>query len=289
VYAAVDYDFDDTIASSKTALMSNQTVQEAPVWETIILKCDPAQLHPDMPFKYVTGTTRNNFVEPRTAYCGFLMVAFDTPTTNLLYDLEVQYDVTLSVPVLEPSGSLDGYASAPSGTQTIGTNASTLYTPYVTPITSQPVAGIKTVVPGVPGVPLLVVPGTTISSPSAVDLLMAPKDRGSFMAGINYGVAATPPNALLGTDQPQVKFAVYDALGSLLSTISDQALKAVGGSFPKTGGWTSAGSILGNTLSVGLSDLFTSYPSARYLVPLLFSSTVRPSLSGVASGYKMEL
>jgi len=57
-YAAVDYDYDDAVAVNKTMLMGNMTAMESAVWQPMSIKCDPRSLNRDLPYRYVSCTTR---------------------------------------------------------------------------------------------------------------------------------------------------------------------------------------------------------------------------------------
>jgi len=103
-YAAVDFDWDDTVASSKLMLMGNANAVEAPMWQPTTMVVSPQSLMRDMPFKYVISPGRDVAIEPRTTFGGYLMVGFDTPTANCLIDIWVDYTVTFENPVNDALG-----------------------------------------------------------------------------------------------------------------------------------------------------------------------------------------
>jgi hypothetical protein len=96
VYMAVDYDWDDEIATTYQGMMNNQTSVEGMVWQSLRLNCSPQLLHEDRYFKYTMNPVREA-PEPRTTFGGFLMIATNVPGTYT-WDLLVEYDVEFRSP-----------------------------------------------------------------------------------------------------------------------------------------------------------------------------------------------
>lgn len=298
IYAAIDYDYDDALPTNKVGLMSNLSVQESPVWDEVRLSCDPRQLHPDMPFKYVSSYSRANYVEPRTAFSGFLMIAYDTPTANLLYDLEVSYDVELSIPVMDGAGLVDTFSSAaivtdsstfpsiPAGTKFAGELLPKMVLPTGTPL--------KTVTPGNLGIPQMMLQTTTPQlAQLAFDLQACPRTRGSLTSIWEATRAGTPATSITTNDE-SVHHGVYDALGAWLgyvpfmSAVSNKYGSAQGASLAEGSTWAGAGGAYAVFQKVALAGLFQMYPTARYLVPVVISAAGSATSSRKA-GLQLEL
>lgn len=292
LYASIDYDFDDAVPVSKTSMMSNRSIAECPVWEQLIVEAAPSQLHPDMPFKYVSTTGRNNFVEPRTAYCGFLILAFDTTSSNLLYDLEVSYDVDLMLPVLDEVGVYDSFNGA--ATQTVTRifpdmqYTTGLHLGQIMDFAEIPGSWpIKFVRPGSNGVPPLRINLTGGGGPiarGAVDIGPSGKREGSLnILATCYRDAATPISTLTGTDE-KMSYQIFSGLGDYLGMWGAMTPALTGGRNAVATEWSTVGKGLTNSCGMNFAKLFQDLPTARYLVPLL-SATMASVLDRVQAGF----
>jgi hypothetical protein len=96
VYMAVDYDWDDEIATTYQGMMNNQSSVEGMVWQSLRLNCSPQLLHDDRYYKYTMNPVREA-PEPRTTFGGFLMIATNVPGVYT-WDLLVEYDVEFRSP-----------------------------------------------------------------------------------------------------------------------------------------------------------------------------------------------
>lgn len=282
-YAAVDYDYDDAPSTTKATMMGNHTAVEAPVWQECHLKCDPACLNRDMPFKFVTCTTRGLAVENRTSYSGFLMLGFDTTVANLLMDIWVSYEVELVTPVLDEAIVQDvSLSSAVWKAVTDLTTADTINTTGAVPIATGivPSGPVVPVNPGVGGVPNLTIPGNTKALITALDIL-ATRGVGSLLLQILLNESAATPYTVLGASVQGV-WSAFDYLGNFLGNVS--AAKRVIGPSTVAGGATLAGAV-SDTNTIDLSAFAASYPTARYLAPWI-SAVGALGAGNIAAGFQ---
>jgi len=220
-YAAIDYDYDDSVAISKVQLMGNRTAAEAPVWQEIQLSAIPSELHRDMPAKYVSLNTRTNYIEARTAYCGFLMFATDTPVANCVFDVWVDYHVDLISPVNDTALVQDSYTGAALATTPYltvgasGTNVGQL------PLTLSVPGFVKIVTPGSGGVPTLAI-DTGHSASYALDLAGCGGQGKLDIVSVAAATGVTPTTAF-GTNKLIQDAVVYNSAGTALGNLRVQA------------------------------------------------------------------
>jgi len=294
-YCAIDYDYDDAVPNSKVALMGNRTASEAPVWQELRIDAVPAELHRDMPAKYVSLVTRNNYIEARTAYCGFVIFAMDTPTANLLFDVWVEYDVDLISPVNDTVILQDAWTPySPTTTANATVAVGTAYGGFnLFPGVSIPGA-LKVVVGGTPGVPTLAVPlgGATFSggNQKAIDLAGA---GGSGKLDINWQniITGATPSATIGTNGFNIGVQAFDSNGTSLAEIASVGsglVKQFVGIKDTSADMLTAGSGIWSTVSLYLNQLMAAYPTTRYLVPFVKSTAALGAGSSLC-GYKFEL
>lgn len=272
VYLAIDYDYNDAPATSAQTMMSNRSCVEGPVWSNLTLRADPKELHPDMPFKYCNAITKGNFVEPRTAYAGFLMIAAagipfgETPVV----DLWVTYDVTLRLPVLETyeSGTAEGAHELGVFPEILGATGS-FHMPNVSPSASSLV---PVVVPGSQGVPAMTIDGVALSR--AVDLsraAMTGLSKALFETTITKsGVKPVDLYTTLTGLKPQ--FTLYGEDGRRLGDWTDEgdlAFSTVGDPADAApANWQTNGGGIRVAATLGLSKILSTFPLAKYLAPL---------------------
>jgi len=267
-YAAVDYDYDDSPSSTKATMMGNYTAVETPVWQECRLDCDPTCLNRDLPYRYISCSTRGLFVENRTAYSGFLMLAFDTPTANLLMDIWVDYEIELVTPVLDEliEQSLDASSTNWVATANVLTADTAGFTGAVPMALTNVSAGpLGVVTPGSQGVPQLVPSGQSKLLATAVDLVGA-KGIGTLILEIFYNVTGQTPAGLMASGET-ANWAVYDSFGAYLTEAASYAKGLLGSLVPANVATTS--SPLRNTLTLDLHNLYATYPTARYVAPYL--------------------
>lgn len=281
-YAAIDYDYDDAVATDKSQLMGNMTAVETPVWQQTSLVCLPAALNRDLPFRYVSCTTRGFDFEPRTSYAGFMMCAFDTTVANCLFDVWVEYDVTLVTPVN------DGDAVQPnvlgSGQVIATTNVSVadgaVFGALVSP-GSQTVNGPIKVVPlgsfGYPSLNMMLNGGTFRLPTKAIDIFEA-FGRGVLTLVVRYIVNGQIPSVLQNsTKLTYSDYAVFNSTGTQLGTVSTSPTLFPVTDFLKTEGCATgasavAGAEIVSLLTYPLKNLLSRNPTARFIVPFIQNS-----------------
>lgn len=273
-YAAVDYDYDDAVTLNKTAFMGNMTAVESAVWLPCSLKCDSAALNRDLPYRYVSCTTRGLYVEARTANAGYLMVAFDTPTVNLLVDIWVNYEVEFVTPVNDAAIVQDlDIATAVSTTQltnTVGTGFAAGVPMAPVPVAAGAIVPVKSGAFGVPTFNATIF-GANLAASEALDISSARKRGGIGLFG-KFNVTGTAPNTMLGADLADFMWAANDSAGNylgLLSAIIDNH-RSLG---PITGGGGTVGGFVYSAMSGVLESIFSTFPTVRYLVPFLKHGT----------------
>jgi len=291
-YAAVDYDYDDAPANSKVQLMGNRTANEASVWQPMELVCNPASLHRDMPTKFVSVASRNNYVEPRTAYCGYLMVAIDTTQSDRIWDMWVTYDVDLITPVTDELFVQDGITgfsppAVAAVTSAIGTGFSA--NPYIRPISVGPV---RVVTPGSAGVPRItyVTGGETVEAANAIDLgafLNSASTNGRFLLKYLGSETGVTPATLLSTKAMAAFAYMYDSagnqLGELWNLISGKT--EVRGC-DSSSSFGTAGNKVADMVTVLTKELYANYPSLRYIVPII--TTIGTFAGAGTSGFAFK-
>lgn len=295
LYLAVDYDYDDNPPGTKAQMMSNQTHVEGSVWSQLQMSCLPSELHPDSRMKYVSHATRQNFIEPRTAYCGYLVIAVDSPTANLQFDLEVTYDVELHLPVFDGEEPFD---TVPAGDVVVP--ADLLDQPYEAGWVARPYASDLTVAPGLPlsvvssgtaDCPTLYYGGSTTypvgAGPNVLDLKNVWNALHNLGMFLSIGATGLFASQLDTNTFPHLQ--LFSSQGAYLGREVYTSSPTKG----QTVGKTQKGVALGNPLEVlvGLSvkALLAKYPAARYAVPVLIA-TVANAIGGggtVRGGFKM--
>lgn len=292
-YAAIDYDYDDAVADNKTQLLGNHTCIEAPVWEHAVMDADPNSLNRDLPYRYVSCTSRISTPEPRTTYAGFLMVAFDTPTADCLIDMWVEYEVMFDTPVNDTGSIQDATwnLTAPA----VAANTAAHGTGYLgTPQWSSSVVESGPVVPvicGANNVPAMygVYFGALATAVRALDI-GGMKGRGSLeLLTRMYTSAVSPTTTMVGCAW-DCSWLIKDASGGDLGDLADAAVKAVtvkGGEDYTA--WSTAGAYVRKSVALLMDQLYAAYPTARYLVPFLINTTAALGAGGNAVGYKATL
>lgn len=266
-YAAIDYDYDDLPAGSKSSLMTNSTAVEVPVWMEASLKALPAQLHRDQPYKYVSTNTRSNFVEPRTAYCGFLMCAFDTPTANLVYDVWVDYTVEFQLPVgFSYFSEVTGPAPVAVTNVTSGGGATKYgFVPIVQTLNSV----LKVVVPGNGITPILnaIIGGGTVATAGTAYDVRGLRKTSTLETTAEYN-AAVPPSDFF-TAAVDMVMAAWDQAGTYLGTVPcsmKQTGSKISTEFSTVSAWVKSVAL------VHAADMFNALNTVAYVAPLLTTS-----------------
>lgn len=274
-YAAVDYDYDDAVASTKGTLMGNVTSVESAVWQPCGLTCDPNSLNRDMPYRFVSCTTRGLQVEQRTSNSGYLMVAFDTAVTDCLVDIWVSYTVELVTPVNDYAilQQLSATTSSDVSSTAICPAHGTAFAAPVPKANSTVVAGpITPVTGGGSGVPSLsgYIYGAALSIVNALEVRQA-LTRGIISLVVSFLETGVTPNAILGASQADVNWQVMDYNGAYLGAVHtlSGARRTIG---PPTGSGGTVGQEIISLQTVPLESLFATFPTAKYLAPVLLAT-----------------
>jgi len=268
-YAAVDYDYDDLPATSKSGLMTNSTAVEVPVWMEASLKTIPAQLHRDQPFKYVSTNTRSNFVEPRTAYCGFLMCAFDTPTANLVYDIWVEYTVEFQLPVgFSYFSEVTGPVPVTIPVVTTG-GGGTKY--GFLPITQTVNSVLKVVAPGSGFVPILdaIIGGASVGRPTTAYDVRGLRKTSTLEATAEFNTADAPSDFLVAS--ADMVMAAWDQAGNYLGVVPS-SMKQIGAKLLGAL-WDAPGANLKAVALVHAADMFNALPTAAFVATMLTATS----------------
>lgn len=290
-YLSVDYDFDDPAATSKVQMMGNRTAVESAIWQEAHLRCVPAELHRDMPTKYISTMSRNNFVEPRTAYCGFLMVAFDTPTTNCLLDLWVEYDVELISPVNDDIVVQDTISAMTN--VNVSELVSVWGTGYlgVPPMSVVQAPGpIFAVTPGINGTPPMSITYFGQTGEFAGKVIDVGRAQGGKIDVMSKAIlTGASPSTILQAGFDTV-VAVMDSLGAplaYLTTTNTAFQKSTGVVTPTNISVNNANTY--SLFSILLDTLNNAYPTARFLAPFLVGTAALAAPGSSVVGYRFEL
>lgn len=287
-YAAVDYDYDDALPTSKQALLGNMSAVEAAIWQPSSLTLQSQQLNRDLPYRYVSCTTRGAYVENRTTYAGFLMVAFDTTAANCLVDIWVEYEVEFVTPVYDTAFVQDmSMTGVPPSTTAVTAALGTSFVAQPPPMTAVPTGAVTLVNVTSPGVPTLTVPnvgGVGYTPSYALDL----KDvvgRGLLSLWSRSSVTGVTPATILAAGF-LFKAALFNSAGTflnfaeLLDTNNSFSVGVTDGSLLST-----ATNPVVATQSINLRNLQTVAPTARWLVYFLVATA---ALGAGTSGWGMK-
>jgi hypothetical protein len=265
IYAGFDYDYDDTPAATPQVLMSNVNSVSANVWESFSLALNPKQLHPDIPFKYINAGGRN-FVEPRTAFCGFLQVMTNCPA-QCVWDLWVDYEIKLICPILESYTASQTAAPTYAATNVVGAAGSgflgLLNLPQRTGV------GTPTVVPAAAGPPLSpALSFGTLTPTTLIDTIGATLTD-IFRVGSGVTVTGSSLNSLAG-NAPSMATFLYDTAGSFLGLGETGGRLGPGVISPNPpSSVTTSGGLLQSEGTYSLKTLRSLFPTLRYILPML--------------------
>lgn len=294
-YTAIDYDYDDEPASTKAQLMGNLTCCEAAIWQPMTMVADKAALIRDLPYRYVSATQRTASVEQRTANSGYLMVAFDTPATNCLIDIWVEYDVELVTPVN------DGLI-----VQTVECNLSTANTdPNVTVALGTGFIGfpdvaigmqngpIRLVQSGMAGIPALIFGfGGTNAYPNQALDIRPTKGKGQLELNSYVSVTGQAPSVLSNaTNAMNFLWYGFDQSGNyLLDLLNSPAIFPVteySTAFGCDAGKTAVnGEPLRRTIAFQLESLLQAVPTVAFLVGFILNDTGAYGAGTSSFGFK---
>lgn len=292
-YMAVDYDYDDPVATTKAQLMANVTAAEAAVWQPLKIQCPYALLHGEMPFRYCAHTGRVSFVEPRTAFCGFLLIGYDA-TAALSFDLWVDYDVTLVAPCVEGPTVFDtmGVISDTTGvtaiTSPVGADHVHLYGELISPtgqrsFTKEPDGCPARLLAGA-AVPRLLQPCLASNATDAAQCCFDLKDcarKGVLELMTAISETGVSPQSLIGTKVARMEVTGYRSDGTRVGCTQNNTL-SIGAAIGATNSLQSsapanpsqlatASSQIVAKVAINLATLF-AVGAIRYIVPYVVTS-----------------
>lgn len=258
VYMALDYDWDDTPATTLNELMSNRGAVNSDVWTPCKLRVDIPRLNEDVPWRYVADFPRTESSQ-RMVYGGFLMVGIAGTAATVSFDLFVQYRIRFSLPALH---SLD---SSVTHTFTVAKTVPALGTGWFD--TLPVISGIATVLSGVAGTPIL---GGSPSGTPAYKI--GTGSKGEFTLTLGAATAGQPPSNYPADTTFDAVLA--DASGNLLAYASaaGAASAAMFQQGPDSAATWSTNGALGRSLySFSLNALRKAYPTLAFIVPYVYS------------------
>lgn len=290
VYMALDYDYDDDPNVTMTQLMANSSSASGPVYQNLSLKADPKKMHGNMPRKFTSVQQRPTYVEPRTSFCGFLLIATDAVQVST-FDLRISYDVELFTPQLEATLVRDAFtAYAPVATSALTTAVGGVFAGPVPALTGATgiTSPVAMVVPGSGNVPLMNVPAgsASVAATSALDLLSA--RTGNLELDVKNFVTGVSPSSLGATSGLVTNSYVFDSLGNSLGALADvPGVRTTFGVETPSSMNTASAHYLAKTL-VPLANLFNTYKLAKYIAPSVLS-LAGLNAGGIGAGFKFSV
>jgi hypothetical protein len=291
VYASFDYDYDDFVPATITEMMCGESTIESSCWTPFSVSVDIRTLNRDQPYRFVSTQTRNNFIEPRTSYAGFLVIATIVPTP-LSWDLYVEYDVELDGPTLENSQFFDDFSSTtnlyvtellplvPSGTKRVR---------WLKPSqTGNQIRGnpLHTAIPGQEGTPAMTGIFDSLAPTDAPEVVFDLRDlegKGLIEWAIDYMSSATSPGSF-DAQHTSLEVAICDASGKKLCNLTQAAPGGLLGYFlngaSEQGVWSTSGKYVRSFCSLALPQLLPGYPTAAYAAVGLFAETALGAIGG---------
>lgn len=242
VYMAIDYDWDDEIASNMASMMNNQSAVQGAVWSDLTLDANVKSMHDNTQWKYTMNPVREA-PEPRTTFGGFLMIAYNT-STACSFDLVVEYDVEFR----SPQGS--GIPIVFSATTTSGLAPS-----GISPLSNYMLC--KVAIPPLPGVRMEALPDNarydqmSLAGSSAYDITSL---QGGILAlnNILSQPSLTPAAIMNSTALKPLKALFYDANYQYLGDLS-----SLGSSYTKMSQIAATNPSLLNTLGAEVVGTLT--------------------------------
>lgn len=302
IYAAVDYDYDDAVPKTKSEVLAYRTAREGPVWDRLVMSMAPDQLHPDNLWKFVSSNAKRNFVEPRTSYCGYILIATEA-TANCKFDLWITYDVSLTCPepqiqgqyatVTPPAVYTDlpivptiGDVDAGGGVfaQLIKDSFSVLASQLVQRVCGN--GDIPKLINGTlfPG-------GNVIEPPTCYDLQgMGGKGTITWQAFMNR--LGDTPNQLLAAMLPRIGYMVYDSKGSFIGygSSGDTGTGSPGGAAPAVAnGWAVANTPTRVVATSNVYSILATWATARFIAAyVMLAQSYNVNSPRFSSGYKLS-
>lgn len=274
-YAAIDYDYDDEVPTTKINMLTNHSTVQNSVWAECSLTVDCALMKQNMDWRYtLTSPTRVGGIEPRTVYGGFLVVATDGLSDDCSFDVWADYVVELSIERLDDVSlfATQTQAVGPAAVVVSGANRRLMPT-APTALTAFPTY----LASGTPNYPAV---AASNSYPWVLDMSSAIDSMIQLRARLRPGVANPATDILTDTTTTPV-VAVLDRLGSTILTQLSMT------NFTASSSWSSREASSDPTVNGSIAELGTSIdwtailralPTARYLA---MSVETTPALAAV--------
>jgi len=303
LYAAVDYDYDDQVPKTKSEVLAYRTAREGPVWDRLVMSLDSGQLHPDNQWKYTSSNTRRNYVEPRTSYCGYILVALEA-TANCKFDLWISYDVSLTSPEPQVQGQYATIAAHAEYTtipqQNVGTTdfGNSVYGELIRDAVNAVGSALVQRVCNNGEVPRLVnglFPGTIYpADPTHCYDIAGTGGKGTITWQAIFSVLGQTVNQLITTYLPRIGYLAYDSKGAFVGYSTDDTYNTgtPGGVIPnKDNAWATANIPARVTATSAINSILSAFPTARYIVPWLLLGATQSGANGArfTSGYKLTI
>jgi len=205
------------------------------------------------------------------------MVAFDTPVTNCLVDIWVEYEVTFVTPVYDVAAAIDTDVSGTSGTVTASVCpflSGSLWMGALTCASNLTKGPISVVVPGSVGTPVI-----GYSSGGATRYFSTVYDisnilgKGLLNLYAKIGLTGIAPTTVWDANQGSLNAYMFDSAGALIA-----AVNSITGTVYTVG--AALGSALSSTSSFGyaniaifMRNMLIQFPTAKYLAVAFNSAT----------------
>jgi hypothetical protein len=259
IYLAIDTDPTDPAPTTVGDLMGNVMSAAGNVWQGVSLVADSRMLMAGVDWRYTAGRVN----EPRTTYCGQLLIAASGLDVVRSLTLEAHYELEFAVEQT-PAGGMQTASQAVYGVS----NASS-----VSGISLS--TGLVGAVMSGQGAPMLVGGPTWYGgiAPYAFDI--GSLRKGTIVHEATTAKSSASPTTLLSG--ASIDLALYDWAGHFLGYGSSLAACDTTRGCSDFTALDSVGAIAKMTQSVILSRLIALLPSVRYLAPLLIQTVTGDS------------
>lgn len=275
VYAAVDYDWDDSVATSAPELMSNRGAISADVWSPSVLRVDCTKMNEDIPYRYVEAAARA-INSQRMVYGGFMMIGIAGTAVSVAFDVFVRYRIKLSLPALHAINSVALFAYP--GTQTLVAGTDT------TPRGLPALDGITQVVSGSNGVP------SWGGINARIGYAISNVAKGILALRMHLATVGATPASFANDSKFDAQ--LFDAKGNFLATAVPQSLMqgAIYQGPANPAEWAVNDKTGHVSWSLPIAAIRQAYPLAAYIWPYVASTAGRVlSTASLIDGKYLEL
>lgn len=264
VFAAVDYDWDDQVPTSMSALLINKGSVASSVWSPFNVVIDCSRMNSELPYRFVSDAPRFSADSQRMVYAGYFMIGIQGTSSSVTFDIEVEYKVSLRLPCL-PNPLPMNSITFPNTVELL-TGA---HTPY--PLLPN-VGAMPTVLSGINGVPNFV--GFDAGSTA---YRLPNSGRGTFTLQTNLASSGHPPSDY-GSDTLTDAY-VYSNTGAVIassvSALGAAALFSLYQGVNDPARWNTNNYSGVSVMQFYLSLLKLAYPAAAYILPIMRSTLGR--------------